>query len=159
MHGSLSWRLRVPICLTVLDSSALGGGRLWKLCVNRYRRTLLTTQQFVTRKTQITPNPLFCTAWDMTVVLRELLISSRWEVCSWSQTVADPARLHAPCNTPGTPPLLPPLFNFTSTTTIPGWTHFYRPQYVYINELFYRGVDESVYVMFVWSEWKWCCLV
>lgn len=26
-------------------------------CVNRQRKTLLTTQQFVTRKTQITPKP------------------------------------------------------------------------------------------------------
>lgn len=49
--------MRRPIYLTVLDGSALQQGGKWKLCEQVEERTLLPTQQFVTRKTQITPKP------------------------------------------------------------------------------------------------------
>lgn len=151
--------MRVPICLAVLDSSALQRG--WEVMETVCEQV---QEDFINHSAVCDPeNPNYpkpsllhglrhgCGAKgapNRSQMGGLLLIADS----SW------PSQASCSLQHPRNPPL-PPLFNFTSTTTIPGWTHFYRPQYVYIKELFYRGVDESVYVMFVWSEWKWCCLV
>lgn len=104
MPGSLpDMCMRALIYLTVLDNLAFQQGREVMETVWTGKGGLYYPfSSLWPGKPKLPQNPLNWTAWDMTVVLRELLIGPRWEVCSWSQTVADPVRLHASYCTPST---------------------------------------------------------
>lgn len=105
----------------------------------------------MTRKTQITPKPSCLHGPGHGRGAKgELLISSRWEVCSWSLTVADPARLHAPYSMPPSSKLLSLISPLRPPALV-------APTYACVRK---RCVAQGPLCHVMCCEWKiWCVIV